>query len=317
MRAAILDAPGHFAVTRMEQPTPGYGEILVRSAICGICTGEVDMYEGKGGGQTYPRFIGHEVSGEVEAVGEGVTDPRPGDRVTVYAEGKGYAEYITVPAVWAVKLAPETPYDLAVGEPIACSVNGVRKVDPQINDSVCLVGCGFMGLIMLQVFAARGTGLMIAVDRRDALLDLAGRLGATHVMNPDRVDVEKEVKALTEGRGVDIGVEAAGIQATLDLTSRVVRMEGALEVFGFHLGGARQVDWAFWNWMAFRIINGHTRSQHVYVEGMRLGVALMEAGKLDMRPLVTHRFPLEDINDGFRTAARKEDGFVKGVITFE
>lgn len=316
MRAAVLDAPGHFSIIEEEIPTPGPGEVLVRSAICGICTGEVDMYEGRLEGQTYPRFIGHEVSGEVVAVGEGVAAPVPGDRVTVYAEGKGYAEYLTVPARWAVRLADQTPYHLAVGEPIACSVNGVRKADPQLGDAVCLVGCGFMGLIMLQVFAARGAGLLMAVDRSETKLKLARRLGASHTFNPDRVDVPAQVKALTGGAGVDIGVEAAGIQATLDLTSRLVRMEGKLEVFGFHLGGTRQIDWAHWNWMAFQIVNGHTRNPDVYVEGMRIGVGLMECGKLDMEPLVTHRFALDEINRGFQTAAHKADDFVKGIITF-
>jgi threonine dehydrogenase-like Zn-dependent dehydrogenase len=173
-----------------------------------------------------------------------------------------------------------------------------------------------MGLIMLQVFRARGAGLRIAVDTRDGMLALARTLGATHTLNPAAVDVVEEVKALTGGKGVDIGVEAAGLQQTLDLAASLVRMEGKLEVFGFHLGGTRTVDWAYWNWMAFQIINGHTRSPHIYVEGMRIGIGLMERGALDMQPLVTHRFPLDEINQGFRTAVAKADGFVKGVIEF-
>src|SRR5690606_24653243 len=126
----------------------------------------------------------------------------------------------------------------------------------------------------------------------------------------------REVKRLTDGRGVDVGVEAAGVQATLDLTSQLVRMEGALEVFGFHQGAPREVDWGYWNWMAFRVVNGHTRSAAVYVEGIRIGMGMLERGQLDMRPLVTHRFALADINRGFETASAKAEGFVKGVITF-
>lgn len=316
MRAAILQEPGRFTVEDRPRPEPGPGEILVEASVCGVCTGELDQFEGRVEGLAYPRFIGHEVSGTVAAVGKGVTEIEEGDRVTVYAEGKGYAEYVVVPAAWAVKLREDTAFDLALGEPIACSVNGVRKVDPQLGDSVALVGCGFMGLIMLQVFKARGAGMLIAIDKRPGILDLARRLGATHTLNPDETDVQAEVQALTEGRGVDVGVEAAGLQPTLDLATQLVRMEGKLEVFGFHLGGRRTVDWAYWNWMAFQIVNGHTRSPHIYVEGMRIGVGLMEAGKLDMEPLVTHRFALEAINQGFRAAAAKEDGFVKGVITF-
>ena len=297
-------------------PTPGPDEIRVRAAVCGMCTGEVEMWAGKMASFQYPGFIGHEVSGVVDAVGERVEHVAIGDRVTVYAEGKGYAEYVVVPARWAVKLHAETPFDLALGEPIACSVNGVRKADPQLGDRVALVGCGFMGLIMLQVLRARGAGLLVAVDTRESALALARRLGATHTFNPLHDDVEAAVKALTDGRGVDLGIEAAGVQPTLDLTTRLVRMEGTLEVFGFHQGGLREVDWAYWNWMAFRIVNGHTRNPDVYVEGMRLGIGLMERGQLDMKPLVTHRFGIDAINEGFEMAEQKTDGFVKGVIEF-
>lgn len=314
MRAAILQEPGRFGIEERPVPEPGPGEVLVEVSVCGMCTGELDQFAGRAGELTYPRFIGHEVSGTVAEVGRGVEGLKEGDRVTVYAEGKGYADYLGVPAAWAVKLREDTPFDLALGEPIACSVNGVRKADPQLGDSVCLVGCGFMGLIMLQVFKARGVGAIIAVDKRDSMLALARKLGATHTLNPDTTDVEVQVKALTDGKGVDVGVEAAGVQQTLDLAAQLVRMEGKLEVFGFHLGGTRTVDWAYWNWMAFQIVNGHTRSPHVYVEGIRIGIGLMEAGLLDMEPLVTHRFPLEAINQGFRAAVAKDEGFVKGVI---
>ena len=318
MKAAILEAPGKFVVTDRPLPEIGSDEILVKTEVCGVCTSEVDFFEGKNESFEYPRFIGHEVSGTVEEAGTHVRDLRPGDRVAVYSESGGYAEYTRVPAKWAVKLADETQFEHALGEPIACSVNGVRKADPELNDSVALVGCGFMGLIMLQVFKARGAGLLIAIDRRRSALDLAERLGATHTILADEPEeVIDEVTSLTDGKGVDIGVEAAGIQATLDLTSKLVRMEGKLEVFGFHQGGLRQVDWAFWNWMAFQIVNGHTRSQDVYVEGMRIGIGMIENGSLDMKPLVTHTYSLDNINQGFKDASAKLEGFVKGVISFK
>lgn len=314
MKAAILEKPGRFVVEERPRPEVGPGEIRVRAEVCGMCTSELDMFEGVSATLEYPRFIGHEVSGVVEAVGQGVEGFREGDRVVLYAEGQGYAEYITVPAAWAVPLPDSISFEHALGEPIACSVNGVRKAAPEIGESVALVGCGFMGLIMLQVFKARGVGPLVAIDRRASMLELARRLGATHAFLPE--EALEGVKALTGGRGVDLGVEAAGVQATLDLTTELVRMEGTLEVFGFHQGAPRAVDWGLWNWMAFRIVNGHTRSPAVYVEGMRIGMGLLERGQLEMGPLVTHRFGLEEINLGFETAAAKEEGFVKGVITF-
>ncbi len=314
MKAAILESPGKFTLKDLELPAIRDDELLVKVAACGICTSELDMWEGVSRGLEFPRFIGHEVGGTVEAVGKEVRNIKTGDHVALFAEGKGYAEYIAIKEPLAVPLSPRTRFEHALGEPIACSVNGVRKLDVQMNDSVCIVGCGFMGLIMLQVFKICGAGMLIAVDTRDSILNLARQLGAAYTFNPKRDDIKKNVSDLTGGKGVDIGVEAAGIQQTLDLTTELVRMEGKLEVFGYHQGEPRSVNWAYWNWMAFQIINGHTRSAHIYVEGMRLGLALLESGKLHMSPLVTHMFPLDDINEGFAVASAKEEDFVKGVI---
>ncbi|MFW5972507.1 MAG: zinc-binding dehydrogenase, partial [Bacteroidota bacterium] len=138
----------------------------------------------------------------------------------------------------------------------------------------------------------------------------------THIINTRDSDVVDAIKELTEGKGVDIGVEAGGSQATLDIVSQIVRMEGKLEVFGFHQGEPRSVDWGWWNWMAFQIVNGHTRTQSIYVDGVRIGIDMMERGQLVMEPLVTHRFSLSEINRGFDAAVSKEEGFVKGVIAF-
>ena len=109
-----------------------------------------------------------------------------GDPVSVWSEGKSYAEYFVTKADYAAKLKPETCLEEALGEPIACSTNGVRKADPQFNDSVCIVGCGFMGLIMLQVFRARGAGMIVAVDTRKSIRDLALALGELDAVNASR-----------------------------------------------------------------------------------------------------------------------------------
>lgn len=315
MKAAILEQPGKFVIKSMPIPPCEPDEILIKSKACGICTSELDMWDGKAVGLEFPRFIGHEVGGIVEAVGTKVKNLKRGDHVAVWADGKGYAEYLAIKGEYAYKLLDETPFEYALGEPIACSTNGVRKADPQLNDSVAIVGCGFMGLIMLQILKARGVGKIIAIDSRPSVLALASELGANHTLNPKHTDVKTEVLNLTNGIGVDLGVEAAGNQFTLDLVTDLVRMEGKLEVFGFHQGQPRNVNWGYWNWMAFQIINGHVRSPRIYVEGMNIGLNLMESGKLKMDKLVTHRFTLGEINRGFEVASAKREGFIKGVIT--
>jgi len=316
MKAAVLQKPGEFIIEEMEIPSIKPDEILVKVKACGICTSELDMWEGKAVGLEFPRFIGHEVAGVVEKTGENVTNFQTGDHVAIFAEGKGYAEYVAIPEKFAIKINKNTEFEHALGEPIACSVNGVRKTNIDINESVCIVGCGFMGLIMLQVFKYSGAGTLIAVDTRDSILKLAKNLGATHVYNPFNDNVVENVRELTNGKGIDIGVEAAGNQQAIDLTTELVRMEGKLQIFGFHQGEPRKINWGYWNWMAFQIINGHTRNPAIYVDGMRIGLNLLETKKLNMAPLVTHTFRLNDINDGFKKASEKSDSFIKGVITF-
>ncbi len=316
MKAAVLQKPGEFIIEDMEIPSVKPDEILVKVKACGICTSELDMWEGKAVGLEFPRFIGHEVAGVVEKIGANVSDFQTGDHVAIFAEGKGYAEYVTIPEKFAIKIDKNIKFEHALGEPIACSVNGVRKTNIDINESVCIVGCGFMGLIMLQVFKYSGAGTLIAVDTRDSILKLAKNLGATHVYNPFNDNVVEKVKGLTNGKGIDIGIEAAGNQQAIDLTTELVRMEGKLQIFGFHQGEPRKINWGYWNWMAFQIINGHTRNPAIYVDGMRIGLNLLETKKLDMAPLVTHIFKLEDINGGFKKASEKSESFIKGVITF-
>ena len=207
MKAAILHAPQKFIIEEYPVPQIKDDEILVRTKASGICTSELDMWEGKAKGLEFPRFIGHEPAGIVEVVGKEVTSIKEGDHVAAWSEGKSYAELFATKEAYVYKLQKETPFEHALGEPIACAVNGVRKANVQLNESVCIVGCGFMGMIMLQVFKVNGAGLLIAVDTRDSTLELAKKLGATHTFNPKRVDVKKAILELTNGKGVDIGVE--------------------------------------------------------------------------------------------------------------
>lgn len=316
MKAAVLQGPRKFELKDLKTPKPRPNEILVKMKVCGICTSELDMWLGKNKNLEYPLYLGHEGGGEIVELGSDVEGFSTGDRVAMWSDGKAYAEYLCIDTKYVYKLKKDTKFELALGEPIACSVNGVKKLDPQFNDSICIAGCGFMGLIMLQIFRIRGAGIQIAIDMRDDILDLARQLGADYTLNPERDNVDQTVKDITGGKGVDISVEAAGIQQTIDTVTNVTRMEGKLEIFGYHQGSPRSIDWGYWNWMAFQIVNGHTRNPDTYVEGMNIGLRLLEAGKLDMEKLVTHTFPLGSINEGFQMASDKKSGFVKGVITF-
>lgn len=317
MRIAVLYGPREFCIEEQPRPSIQNDECLIRIRACGVCHSEIHQWAVKQEGLSYPRYIGHEVSGEIIEVGAEVKKFNPGDRVSVWVDGRGYGEEIGVKAGWVFPIAPTVPFEHALSEPLACCTNGVLKAKVQLGDTVALVGTGFMGLMLLQQVILRGPKQVIAIDIRDEMLDLAKQLGADVVINPQKEIVVDRIKELTDGKGVDVSFEAGGVQATLDLAADICRMEGKLVIFGYHPGPRQIKDLGSWNWMAFDIINAHFRDLSTILTGARIGMDLLNAGKLTMAPLITHTFPLESIEDAFVAAKEKPKGFVKSVIVLD
>lgn len=314
MKAAILHGEKDFKIENVESPEMNDDQYLVNIKACGICHSELHQWDKKNENLEYPRFIGHEIAGIVVERGKGVSKYNIGDRVAVWADGKGYAEEIAIEEKFIFPIADDVSFTEAMAEPIGCTTNGVLKADLKLNDTVALVGTGFMGLIMIQELNLLGLNNVIAIDIRDEMLTLAKNLGADKVLNPLKDDVKSEINKLTENRGVDAAFEVGGNESTLNLASEITRMEGKIEIFGFHPGSRKINDLGFWNWMAFDIINGHFRNIDTILNGTGVGMALLNSGKIDMKPLVTHTYSLEDINQGFSDAHTKPDGFVKAVV---
>ncbi len=314
MKAAVLYGPHDWKIE--DRPTPGIGEneVLLKIRACGVCHSEIHQWDKKISGLEYPRFIGHEVAGEVIGTGSSVKDFKIGDRVAAWADGKGYAEEIAVNRDMVFKINDNITYTEAMAEPIACTTNGVIRTNVQMNDTIALVGTGFMGLILLQELKLRGASKIIAIDIREEMLDLAKELGADEVINPAKEDAAGKIKTLTDGKGVDISFEVGGVQATLDLAPQICRMEGKLVIFGYHPGERKINDLGYWNWMAFNIINAHFRDIGTILNGTRVGMDLLNSGKIKMKKLITHQFELKEIEAAFNAALTKPAGFVKSVI---
>lgn len=317
MKTAVLYGPHDWRIEDHPRPTIKENEVLVKIKACGVCHSEIHQWDKKINGLDYPRYIGHEVSGEIIKAGSNVKQFSPGDRVAAWTDGRGYAEEIAVKQEMVFKIADNISFAEAMAEPIACTTNGVIRADVQMNDTVALVGTGFMGLILLQELKLRGTSLIIAIDVRDEMLELAKLLGADITINPSKENVKDKINSLTDGKGVDISIEAGGIQATLDLAPQICRMEGKLVIFGYHPGDRIIRDLGYWNWMAFNIINAHFRDISTILQGARIGMELLNSGKLNMQPLITHRYKLNDIEAAFNAALTKPERFVKSVIVMD
>src|SRR5215216_602887 len=163
MKIALLEAPHRFRIE--EQPIPEFDpdEVLVRVAACGVCTSDIHPWEE--GGSNLPLALGHEVSGVIEQVGSDANTFKPGDRVAVWATGKGYAEYVAVKAEYCFP-AGTVLLELALAEPLACAVNAVEMADVSLGDDVVIIGAGFMGNLVQKLVALRGPRQVIVADTR-------------------------------------------------------------------------------------------------------------------------------------------------------
>ena len=317
MRSAVLLEPRRFDIDSMEPPTPGEGEVLLRVRGCGVCGSDMGPWKGLQG-LTYPMqpgAPGHEVFGTVEAVGSGVEGLAAGDAVTALSY-RAYAEYDLARAGDVVPLPSSLAGRVVLGEPVACAVNISRRAGVAEGDVVVVLGTGFLSALLLQLLRVPGAPRpkrVITVSRRRLSPEMAGRLGVDESLTYED-DVHNRVGAETGGNMADVVIEATGKQRPLDLGAELTRVRGRLIVAGYHQDGPRTVNMQLWNWRGIDVINAHERDPQIYKSGMEEGVRLLAEGGLDLGPLITHTFPLSEINRAFATAEERPEGFLKSVV---
>jgi len=313
MKIAVLRAPCGFEV--IDEPVPRIepDEVLVRIANCGVCASELDLWTGKAGADGFPRYIGHEVSGLVEEVGPEVSTFKSGDAAAVWVTGRGYAEYVAVKAAYCLP-AGDVPLDLALAEPLACAVNTVEAARLSLSDDVVIIGAGFMGNLVQTLVQLQGPRHVIVADTRADALERARVRGATDVVDVTTESLAAVVSERTEGQGADVTFEVTGQQEPLGVLGDVTRMSGKIVLVGYHQGGHRSIPLAQWNYQAYTIVNAHFRDEATIMRGMRMGMRLLTSRRVSLDGLVTHRYPLEHINEAFAVVREKPIGFVKSTV---
>jgi L-iditol 2-dehydrogenase len=262
MMAAVLYGKEHLQVEPVAVPIIGAGDILVRVKVALTCGTDVKVFRRGYHARMIvpPAVFGHELAGDVVAVGEGVSRFSLGDRVVAANSApcekcfycrKGlanlcedllfnngaYAEYIRIPARIVERNTYPIPVhvgyqDAALVEPLACVVRGFDETLPQSGDTIAILGLGPIGLMFVKLAKLYGCRV-IAVGRRKTQLDRAAALGADELITAqDDVDPVSTVRSLTHGRGVDIAIEAVGKPQVWQWAVNMVRRGGAVNFFG-------------------------------------------------------------------------------------
>ncbi|MDJ0919882.1 MAG: zinc-binding dehydrogenase [Henriciella sp.] len=307
MLAALLDQSG-FRVEERNAPVPGPGEVLVKTLACGICGGDQHTFSVRDRLKDNEILLGHEGTGNVVAVGEGVTAFQVGDLVTSLRGA--FAEYFITPEAETMKVPANVDPRHALGEPVACCVHASWRFGTKPGDTVAVVGCGFMGLICMQLAKLQGAGRIVAIDPVDYRRDVALRLGADEAMSPDNVPNYDPDEGL-----FDIVIEATGVPSALELSTDLVKQHGIVSLIGYHesQNGQRSVNMQRWNFKAIDVINGHVRRDDEKFQAMVEGVNLIADGKLQTAPLVD-QYQLEDISVAFDDIFGRQKELFKVVL---
>jgi L-iditol 2-dehydrogenase len=332
VKAAVLHGPRDLRVETTTPPEPGPGEVLVRVGVAGLCGTDHGIWSGERL-VTYPKVLGHEFAGQVEATGDGVSRVKVGDRVVVepnYSCGvcplcregnrnlclKRITIGIDVDGCFAeIARAPERccwpapasvdDDDLLMIEPLAVVVRAVGRALVRRGESAAVVGGGTLGLLALQVLQAAGARVLV-VSRTSRRFELARELGAaaTHAVATGALDATARVFSGREG--VDVVVETAGTAEAVAHALALVRPGGRVVLTGLP---HEPTPVAFFSVVRREVsITGSMIYQDEFPEAMRLVVS----GAVRTRPLVTHRFALDAIGEAF--AAHRHPDSIKVVV---
>lgn len=315
-KRAVLTKPGEMKIVEVDEE-PGEGQVLIEIASCGMCNWELGFWQGELNYQGYPHKLGHEFAGTVAKVGPGCTRYKVGDKVTALDRGfGGFAEYRVTAESKCLPLAEHVDPRYAMGEPQKCILTVLRAAAPEAGDYGVVQGCGPMGMWCIMALAGKTLAGLIAVDVDDAKLELARKYGATYTINSRTEDAAAKIVEITEGRGADFVIEGTGIPQLLDKAQDYLKTgRGArLLLMSSHHDACPSFDFRKTIAKGAQIIAAHPPYSSDEYEDFRRAVALINNGTFDNRALVSHEFPLSQIQTAFETLEHKPAGFMKAIV---
>jgi threonine dehydrogenase-like Zn-dependent dehydrogenase len=343
MKAVVWDGPFKLSLKEVRKPVPREKEVLIKTKSVGICGSDLEIYDGRFKQSIPPIIIGHEGGGIVESIGADVKKVNEGDRVIVECLlycgecencRKGqynlcfnhkvigmigyngeYAEYFVAPEQNVHKLPENISWEEAgLIDTLAGPVAGIEKTNIHLGQTVVVYGPGPAGLFFCKLAKLRGAGKIYLIGTRDSRLAFGGKYGVDVILNAKRDNVEDFILKDTNGRGVDLVIEAAGSGEALNSGMQVIKKGGELLIYGVFGGGPVPVDIQpiQINELVIKGLNG---SPFKYPDTINL----ISKGIINVKAIISHTFKLEELPNLFSTGfiSNRKENYMKGVVLFD
>ena len=329
MLATFYEGNHTFSVSEKSVASPGPGEVRIKVAYCGVCGTDVHIYHGMMDKRVaMPLTIGHEMSGSIDALGEGVSGFKVGEKVVVRPldnrgekpSDKGIShicedlkfigidspgamqQFWNVPAFTLHKLPSQTDLKLAaLVEPLAVACHDVRLSGLQAGESAVVLGGGPIGMLVAMVAKQHGANVFLS-EVNPTRIALAESMGFT-VINPAEANLVEEIRAHTDNRLADVVFEVAGVQATVDIMTEVAGLRGRIVMVAIH-GQPKPVNLFKFFWKELQLIGARVYEKEDYEEA----ISLITANELPFESLITGVEPLSNIQSVFQKIDQNPDG---------
>jgi 2-desacetyl-2-hydroxyethyl bacteriochlorophyllide A dehydrogenase len=340
MKAAVWKGPYDLSIQDVDVPSPGRGEVLIETKAVGICGSDLEIYDGRFKQSVPPLILGHEGGGIVHTVGDGVSMVHKGDRVSVecilscgrceyckkglfgLCENGGvlgmvgangeYAEFFVAPEKNCHILPDEISWSEAgLIDTLAGPVYAAAKLNFPLESSVAVFGPGPAGLFFCALSKLRGAVKVFLVGTREYRLKHGPEYGADRLINVHEEDAVESIKAETEGKGVDIVIEAAGSEEALNASLRVLKKGGVMLLYGVLGGGPISVNVQPIQLLEYTVLGSA-------MVDYPPAIKLIKTGKIKVQNLVSHRLTLDQLSKAFSSGLieKRHENYMKGVVLF-
>lgn len=342
MKAALYKEPNKLEIGEIPIPGPADNEIQIKVHSTGICGTDIHLYKGYRVGPweiDQDRIFGHEFGGVITGTGKDVPDIfQEGRRVVVepnigcgqcktcvagnYVQCEkgqsiigihrngGFAEYVVAPHEKVFLIPDNFSFKAAsVFEPFAICVYGLVRAPVLPGDTVVVMGPGVAGHHFTMLAKASGASKVILTGPNQARLDLGKKIGADVIINVKQKDLVEEVLKETNGEGANYVFEAAGVQGTLENMVKVAANKAKINIYGVPVKPIDNVDFSEYLFKDITLVTS-SGAQNTFPKGIKI----VSSGAVDIEKVITHTFPLDDIERAFEVVDKRLDGVGKAVV---